>query len=199
VSSHYLQQACDLAAARGYLSYPEVVALAGQIPDWFRALGNDEGRAEFEARRGFRVPPALGELYGNSMLASFLEATLDGEVFLRDLDLSGPEETPPLVTWATGPHLVFAFHNHSGAVCAVRLGDDDPSVVCGFENEPEPFVEHTPETLSEWVFKAVDGYEAQLSYWQAVYEECRADPSKARRMRSMEWIRRMPGMAQRLD
>src|SRR5262245_15281475 len=95
----YLQRALDLAEARGYLRYPEVLALRTQVPDWFRDLGTDAGVVEYEARRGFRVPPALRELYGCPLLACFLEATIDGEVFLTDLATIIDGDLPPIVTW----------------------------------------------------------------------------------------------------
>jgi hypothetical protein len=197
----YLQRARDLADGRGYLRYPEVLALQDRVPDWFRALATDAGQAEFEARRGFRVPAALRELYGCPLLACFLEATIDGEVLLTDLATLIDADPPPVVTWSAGPHLVFAFHNHSGMVFAAQLGEDDPRVFCGFDDDPEPIVEEDrpAETFSEWVFGAVDGYEDRLDYWQGVYEECQADPAEAQRIGGVEWIRDMPGMAQRLD
>jgi hypothetical protein len=156
----YLQRALDLAEARGYLRYPEVLALHNQVPDWFRALGSDAGVADFEARHGFRVPAAMRELYGCPPLACFLEATIDGEVFLADLATMIDHPPPPVITWSAAAHLVFAFHNHSGMVFAAQLGADDPPVFCGFDGDPEPIAEEgrPPGTFSEWVFAAVDGH-----------------------------------------
>jgi hypothetical protein len=197
----YLQHAFDLAEARGYLRYPEVLALHDRVPDWFRALGTDAGVAEFESRRGFRVPAAVRELYGCPPLACFLEATTDGEVFLNDLTTLIDGDPPPIVNWSAGPHLVFAFHNHSGMVFAAQLGADNPLVFGGFDGDPEPISddERPPEVFSAWVFGAVDGQEARLSYWQGVYEDCQANPAEAARLGGVEWIRYMPGMAQRLE
>src|SRR5262245_12801242 len=124
----YLQRARDLAEARGYLRYPEVLALQGRVPGWFSALGSDAGAAKFEAQRGFRLPAGLRELYGCPPLACFLEATIDGEVFLAELAELTAADPPPLVTWWGRPHLVFAFHHHSGMVFAAQLGEDDPPV-----------------------------------------------------------------------
>lgn len=196
----YLQRARDLAEARGYLRYPEVLALQDQVPAWFRTLATDTGLAEFEARRGFPVPASLREFYACPLLASFLEATIDGEVFLTDLTTLIDSDPPPVVTWSDRPHLVFAFHNHSGMVFAAQLGEDDPLVFCGFDGDPEPCVDEDqpPETFSAWVFGSVDGHEARLDYWQGVYEECQDDPIEARRIGGVEWIREMPGMAARL-
>jgi hypothetical protein len=197
----YLQRAHDLADSRGYLRDPKVVALRDRVPDWFRVLATDTGLAEFESRRGFRVPAALREFYACPLLACFLEATMDGEVFLTDLATMTEGDLPPVVTWVGEPHLVFAFHSHSGMVFAAKLDADDPLVFCGFEDEPEPVAdeERPPETFSAWVFSAVDGHEARLDYWQGVYEECRDSPLKAQRLGGVEWIRELPGMAQRLD
>jgi hypothetical protein len=197
----YLQRALDLAEARGYLRYPEVLALSNQVPDWFRALGTDAGVAEFETRRGFRVPAAMRELYGCPPLACFLQATIDGEVFLADLATLIDSDLPPVVTWSAGPHLVFAFHNHSGTVFGAQLGVDEPQVFCGFDGDPEPITEEgrPPETFSGWVFAAVDGHEGRLDYWQGVYERCQANPAEAVRIGGVEWIRDMPGMSQRLQ
>ena len=183
------------------LRYPEVLARQQQAPDWFRALASDVGVAAFEARHGFRVPLALCELYGSPCLASFLEETIDAEVFLTDLAKLIGTDMPPIVTWSAGPHLVFAFHNHSGMVWAVRVGDSDPYVFGGFDDDPDPYIEEDrpPVRFSQWIFAAVDGYEALLEYWQGVYTKCEADPVEARRLGSVEWIRGMPGMAPRLD
>jgi hypothetical protein len=197
----YLQRAIDLAEARGYLRYPKVLARQQQAPDWFRALASDSGVAAFETRHGFRIPVALRELYGSPPLASFLEEPIDAEVFLTDLAKLTGTDMPPIVTWSAEPHLVFAFHNHSGMVCAVPVGGDDPYVLCGIDGDPDPYTEEgrPPVRFSEWVFGAVDGYEAQLEYWQGVYEKCKADPAEARRLGGVEWIRGIPGMAPRLD
>lgn len=196
----YLQRALDLAEARGYLRYPEVLALHNRVPNWFRVLGVDAGVAEFEARRGVQVPAAVRELYGCLPLACFLEATIDGDVFLADLATLIDGDPPPVVTWSAGPHLVFSFHNHSGMVLAAQLGANDPLVFCGFDGDPGPIMEEErpPESFSEWVFQAVDGHEDRLDYWQGVYEDCQANPAEAARLGGVEWIRSMPGMAQRL-
>jgi hypothetical protein len=197
----YLQRALDLAEARGYLNYPEVLALHDHVPDWLHALGTNAGVTEFEARRGFRVPAAVRELYGCPPLACFLEATIDGEVFLTDLSTLIDGDLPPVVTWFGGPHLVFAFHNHSGMVFASQFGADDPLTFPGFDYDPEPIVygERPPDIFSEWVFRAVDGYESLLDYWQGVYERRQANSAETARLGGAEWIRSMPGMAQRLD
>jgi hypothetical protein len=197
----YLQRAHDLAQARGYLRSPSVLALHGQVPDWFRALGTAVGIAAFEARHGVTVPAALREFYGCVPLACFLEAAIDGEVFLADLATITADEMPPPVTWWSRPHLVFAFHGHSGMVCAAELDSDDPRVFWGFDGDAEPYLDEDrpPVTFSEWVFGVVDGHEGQLDYWQEVYEKCQSDPAEARRLGGVEWIRHLPGMAERLD
>ena len=197
----YLQRAYDLAEARGYLCDPEVLALHEHVPDWFRALGTAAGLAEFETRRGVQVPAALREFYGCRLLACFLEAAIDGEVFLADLATRIDGNPPLLVTWSSGPHLIFAFHGHSGMACAAELGSDDPRVFWGFDGEPEPYQDQDRPAVSfsEWVLAAVGGHEAKLDFWREVYRKCQADPAEARRLGSVEWIRQMPGMAQRLD
>lgn len=198
----YLQRALDLAEARGYLNYPEVLARHDQVPDWFHALGTKTGVAEFEARRGFRVPAAVSELYECPSLACFLEATMiNGEVFLTDLATLIDGDLPPVVTWSVGPHLVFSFHNHSGMVFAAQLGSDDPLTFPGFDGDLEPIVygERPPKVFSAWVFSAVDSYKSQLDYWQGVYERRRANSAETARLGGVEWIRSLPGMAQRLE
>ena len=190
----YLTRALRLAEDRGYLRYPEVAALGAAVPDWFRRRGTPGGVAAFEARRGVRVPAAVREFYAATPLACFLEASVDGEVFLRGMHETDP---PPLTDWGSGRHLVVAFHGHSGMVGAAALGADDPPVVWGFEDDSGP-VGEAPVPFSRWVFGAVDRYEQQLAYWQAVYEKCQADPAEARRLGGVDWIRKMPGMAGRL-
>lgn len=157
----YLRRAFDLAEARGYLRYPEVLALEAQVPDWFRALGTEAGLAAFEARRGYRPPASLVEFYSCLPLACFLEATI-GEMFLGELATITEDEPPPVVTWWGRPHLVSAFHNHSGMVFAARLGDDDPQVFQGFDDEPIVEEGKPEERFSEWVFSAVEMHEAHL-------------------------------------
>jgi hypothetical protein len=197
----FLQRAWDLAEVRGYFRYPEVLALQDHVPNWFRALGTAPGLAEFEARRGIQVPGALREFYRCTPLACFLEAAIDGEVFLAHLATLIGSDPPPLVTWSSGPHLVFAFHSHSGMVCAAKLGSDDPRVFWGFDSDTKPCEDdgRPPLPFSEWVFGVVDGHEGLLDYWQEVYLKCQADPAEARRLGGVEWIRQLPGMAQRLD
>jgi hypothetical protein len=190
----YLSRAYRLAEERDYLRYPEVIALEKEVPDWFQRLGNPAGIADFEARRGVRLPAALREFYGCIPLASVIEACFDGEVFLRNMDDSDP---PPLVNWTTSRHLVFSFHCHSGMVAAASLNGEDPPVASGFEQEPEPINKATV-TFSAWMFQVVDGYEKVLDYWQGVYEKCAADPTEARRLGGVEWIRHMVGMSGRL-
>ncbi len=197
----YLQRAYDLAEARGYLRYLAVLALQNHVPTWFRALGTAAGLAEFESQRGVHVPPALREFYGCLPLACFLEAAIDGEVFLVDLATMIDSDPPPLVTWTSGQHLVFAFHGHSGMVCAAELGSDDPRVFWGFDGDPEPCQDpaRPPVSFSQWVFGVVDRHEGLLDYWQAVYQKCRANSAEARRLGGVEWIRHLPGMVERLE
>jgi hypothetical protein len=176
------------------------LAVQERVPGWFRALGTPAGLAAFEGRSGVRVPEALREFYASPALACFLELAIDGEVFLADLATLIDTDPPPLVAWSAGPHLVFAFHSHSGAVCAAALGADDPRVFWGFDGDPEPYQDddRPPVSFSEWVFGIVDGHESQLDYWQDVYQRCQADPAEARRIGGVEWVRQLPGMAQRL-
>jgi hypothetical protein len=195
-----LQPAHDLAETRGYLRYPQVVALQDRVPKWFRFLGSSAGLADFEARRGLRVPAALQEFYACTQLACFLEASIDGEVFLNDLVMITGTEPPPLVTWSARPHLVFAFHGHSGSVCAAEMCSEDPRVFWGFDGDPEPIMDETrpPPVFSEWVFGIVDSYESVLDYWLSVYLKCQTDPAEARRLGGVAWVRDMPGMTERL-
>ncbi len=198
---HYLKPALDLAETRGYLRDPVVLALRDRVPAWFRDLGTAAGTARFEARSGVRLPAALRELYACLPLACFLEAAIDGEVFLTDLATMLDSDPPPLVAWSGAPHLGFAFHGHSGMIAAVELGPDDPRVFWGFEDEPGPYQddEKPPQRFSEWVFSVVDGHEGLLDYWQEVYEKCQANPAEARRLGDVERVRQLPGMAKRLN
>jgi hypothetical protein len=190
----YLARARDAAEARGYLSCPEVLALQRRVPAWFQALGTDSGAAEFEARRAIKLPAALREFYRCTPLACFIEAAADGEVFLNALgEIDGPD-LPPVIAWPTGPHIVFSFHNHSGAVLAAELGQDDPRVFAGFDDEPTPFSEEDWPTrsFSDLIFGVVEGHEAMLDHWQGVYEKRQPELG-------VEWVRGLPGMAARLD
>ena len=179
-----LQPALDLAEARGYTAYPEVLALRSRIPEWFCGLGNEVGVSEIENRREIRIPAAIREFYSCPFLACFVEATIDGEVFLTDFSVMNDVDLPPIVNWSSGPHLVFSFHNHSGMVFAAQMGTNDPPTFCGFDDDPDPIVdeERPVELFSAWVFSAVDRHEARLDYWQSVYEKCRADPAGAARL-----------------
>lgn len=195
---HFLQRAWQLADARGYMRYPQVVALQDRIPEWFRSLATPPGLAAFEQRRGIFVPPALREFYACVPLACFVEAAIDGEIFLTQM-LEEDPDLPPTVVWRSVPHLVFAFHCHSGSVCAAELGVDDPLMFWGFEDDAQPVMDekHPPVCFSEWVFGVVDGYEALLDFWQGAYLKW-ADPAESLRLGGLEWVRDMPGMAERL-
>jgi hypothetical protein len=195
----YLQRTRDLAEDRGYLSYPEVQAFQDRVPSWFQALGTDSGLATFEIQRGLRVPAALREFYQCPLLACFVEAAVDGEVFLTELGKLVGQDLPPVVEWSAGPHLVFSFHSHSGTILAAELGQDDPRVFAGFDGDSEPFSEEDwpPSTFSDLMFEIVDKHEAKLDYWQSLYEKSQAKPA-ARRIGGLEWVRELPGMSARL-
>jgi hypothetical protein len=197
----YLQQAYALAEERGYLQYPEVMALRDRVPAWMLALATESGQGRFERRHGFRVPPAVLELYRCPRLACLLEVIIDGDVFLSGLATLTRTELPPLVTWSERPHVVFASHYHSGMVTAARLGVDDPPVMGGFTGDSTPVVgdHQPPEVFSDWVLGAVDEHEVRLDYWQGVYERGRANPAEAERTGGVEWVRSIPGMPARLD
>jgi hypothetical protein len=200
----YLQRAWDLADARGYFRYSEVLTRQGEIPGWFRDLGTETRVAAFEAAHGVSVPAAMREFYAAPLLACFLEAAKDGEVFLNELALTTDSPMPPLVNWSSGRHLVFAFHGHSQMVFAARLGADDPHVSPGFLDEPEPIVRkgQEPLTFSGWVFARVDGYEQRLDHYQKLLEECERDPTRARNQGGLDSVRAsvsaLAGMAERL-
>lgn len=191
----YLSRARDAAEALGYLNSPEVRALRDRVPTWLQALGTDAGVAEFEARRAIRLPAALREFYGCTPLACFIEAAFkfDTEVFLDDLaSIDGPD-MPPVIVWSTVPHLVLSFCSASGTVLAAELGQDDPRVFSGFDDEPEPVSEEDDRSLSfsDLILGIVMRHEAKLDYWQGVYEKGRAGSI-------IDWVRGMPGMTARL-
>jgi len=193
---HFLKRAFDLAEARGYFRYPEVIALQDQVPDWFLRLGTEVGLAEFEAGCGHHVPRALREFYSCLPLACFLEATMDGEVFLRNMST---DSDPPIESRKGIESLVFSFHCHSGMVMAAEFGADDPLVWSGFGGDDEPSEENVrpPLSFATWVFTMVDGYEAKLDFWQRLYEERQANPAERRRAGDLAWVRNMPGMSMR--
>lgn len=140
----------------------------------------------FEANHRIKIPGAMREFYNVLHLACLLEGgAIDGEVFLTDLDnLYG--DPPPVLRWQSGLHIVFAFHGHSGLVCAATLGIEDPPVYWGSDvgpiSDPRPSL-----TFSEWVFSAVERYEETMDFWQDQY-----------RRHGGEWIRKKVGMGKRL-
>ena len=127
----YLQRVYDLAEFRGYFRFPEVLALQDRIPDWFRATRHCRRACRIGGRARRSSTSRTTEFYGCFPLACFSEAAMDGEVFLADLATIIRCELPPLVTWSSEQYLVFSFHGHSGTVCAVQLGSDDPRVFWG--------------------------------------------------------------------
>ena len=196
----YLQDSYNLAEARGYLKYPELLKVKDKMPNWLLSLGTDTGLADFKDKFELSVPPSLQEFYSCLPLVCFLEMTIDGNVFLVEFD----EETelPLVVNWLGTKHLAFACHGHSGSVCAARLETDeqnDPLVFWGFDDEDEPFEDDRPSiTFSEWIFNCVNGYDTRLEYWLNFYKDCKSNPAKERRLGSAEWVRKMPGMAEKL-
>ncbi|WP_147443277.1 hypothetical protein [Corallococcus sp. AB011P] len=157
----YLQRALAVAEERGYFNAPELLRLQEEVPEWLRALAHEDGLAKLEARIGLPVPGALREYYACPQLACFLEASMDGEVFLKDPYVADGEP-PQVVNWWGRPHLAIAFHGHSGMICAVRLGEEDPLVFWGFEDEPYEDKRGPPLSFSEWVFRHVDNHKARL-------------------------------------
>ena len=115
---------------------PGRLALLPEVPAWFRALGRPTGQAAFEQTRGFALPVALREFYERLSLACFLNAAIDGRIFSAGLSDDEPDP-PPVVRWASGIHVVFAYHPHSGSVCAAAVDVDDPLAAWGFEDEPD--------------------------------------------------------------
>ncbi len=193
---YHLKRAFELAEARGYFRYPEVIALRDQVPDWFLRLGTEVGLAEFESSCGHHVPRALREFYSCLPLACFLEATMDGEVFLRNMS---EDSEPPIETRKGVESLVFSFHCHSGMLMAAQFGADDPLVWSGFGGDDEADqVARPPLSFATWVFKMVDGYEAELERWQKLYEERQANPAERQRCGDLAWVPNMPGMSMRL-
>jgi hypothetical protein len=196
----YLQRAYDLAESRGYFRYPEVLALQDQVPNWFRALGTQVGLSEFENKHNLEVPRALREFYECHPLACFLAATIDGEVFLVDLARLIGIDLPPVIDWLSEKHIVVAFHSHSGDVCAVQTGLDDPHLRWGGPTDPEPYEDDAalPASFSEMVYCAVNNYEQILDHWEAAYKKCQSNPAELRRLGGLAWVPRMPGMIERL-
>jgi hypothetical protein len=194
---NYLKDSFELAQNRNYLQYPEVRNLIDNVPNWFRLLGTENGRSQFESKYKKKFPAALREFYECLPLACFLEATIDGNVFFNEFE---EDELPLMVNWSNILHLAFAFHGHSGSVCAVRLDEDDPVVYWGFDDEPE----HIPYSkinvpFSKWILDCVESYDKRLNDWLDDYKKLKGNPAEERRRGNpSEWIRKMPGMAERL-
>jgi hypothetical protein len=189
LATHLLETAEMLAAQRGYLRDPIVVALLQKVPAWFRAMGTPSRQVEFQQTRGFALPAALCEFYARLPLACFLHAAIDGHIFSAGLSDDDPDP-PPVVRWTSGPHVVFAYHPHSASVCAAAVDQDDPLVAWGFEDEQDP--DQPVGRFSLWVYGIVDRYEQMLDQLQAWYENPKA------RMNSLDWIFQKPRMNARL-
>jgi hypothetical protein len=185
---NYLKDAVELAQSRNYLQYAEVQSLLNEVPDWFRSLGTENGLLQFEAKYQKQVPVALQEFYKCLPLACFLEKTIDGNVFFGELD---NEDLPLIVNWSSVDHLAFAFHGHSGSVCAAGFDNDNPLVRWGFEDEEKNFDDASEEmTFSQWIFLCVDGYEKKLQYWFNFYQNSNSKSN-------LQWIKKMPGMIEK--
>jgi hypothetical protein len=187
----FLNVAEQLAAERGYLDDPVVLAFLPTVPAWFRALGTPAGQAAFEQARGFALPAALREFYERHPLACFLQAAIDGDIFSAGFEGDEPHP-PPVLRWGSGIHVAFAYHWHSGMVCAAAVDSDDPLVAWGswgFEDEVDDPVGH----FSEWVYRIVEGHERMLDALQSLYASRENDffgiPN---------WVLQKPGMQKRL-
>ena len=190
MATNLLENAEMLAAQRGYLRDPIILALLEGVPAWFRGMGTPSRQAEFLQTRGFALPAALCEFYARLPLACFLHAAIDGQIFS-----AGPFEDdldpPPVVRWKSAPHVVFAYHPHSASICAAAVDRDDPLVAWGFEDEQD--ADQPVGYFSQWVYGIVDQYEQSLDQLQEWYEN-----RSGARGNSHDWILQKPGMQRRL-
>jgi hypothetical protein len=191
----YLKDSIELAESLGYFKYPEVLAQINKVPKWFKILGTNDGVKNFENKFGSSMPIALQEFYRCLPLACFLELTIDGNVFFKEL---ADEELPLVVNWSSTNYLAFAFHGHSGSICAANLsGEENPLVFWGYNDESEHYQDVKRKvTFSDWIFSFVNVWEKELSSNLELIKECKTNPEREKRlMISLDYYRHLPGMA----
>lgn len=116
-----MEEAIQFARDRGDFDNATVLQLRSAIPGWMSQLSDSKGVAEFEAEYQATLSPALRTYFEQPNLAAVLEAGSDFDVFLNQL-ASFSNADPPFVLYHERlPHLVLAFHVHSGGVYAADL------------------------------------------------------------------------------
>lgn len=142
------------ARNHGYFEHSTYRDVRSKVPEWLSQLGTDSGRARLEAEYAVSFSPTMSFYTQHPELASIIEAGSDLNAFLNQLrDCVGTE--PPYVLYHQGhPHLVVAFHNHSGGVCAADLVLNEPVVRFGeidLENFDLTPYDETTVDFHHWV------------------------------------------------
>ncbi len=153
-----IEATVQFARDRGDFEHPLVQQIRSQVPDWIFTLGSDSGTAAFNSEFQTELPETLQYYFRNPEIAALIHAGCDLDIFLNNLSgcVGSP---PPFVLYHLGhPHIVVAFHNHSGGVAAadliasgtpIRFGDIDAD---DFDLSP---YDTTAVPFHDWIDSAI--------------------------------------------
>ena len=160
-----MEDAIQFAMQHGYFEHPIFLQLRSLVPDWLLELGTEEGAAKLQSEYSVSLPSAVRHYARQPELATVIEAGCDVNAFLNQMaDCVGAP--PPYVLYHDGhAHLVIAFHNHSGGVCAVDLDCPEPMIRFGNVDlanfDLHPF-ECAAYNFEEWVLNCVRNADLSL-------------------------------------
>ena len=153
-----MEDAIQFAMQHGYFEHPTFLQLRSLVPDWLLELGTEQGAATLQSEYSVSLPSTVRHYVQLPELATVIEAGCDVNAFLNQMaDCFGAP--PPYVLYHNGhAHLVIAFHNHSGGVCAVDLDGPEPMIRFGNADlanfDLHPF-DGATYNFQEWVLSCV--------------------------------------------
>ena len=148
-------QILQYAKERGDCANPNFLKLQQEIPGWLTVLGSQSGMENLEKKFGIAISEPLRKYLSDRRLAVILEAGSDYETFLCELQNCTQKDPPYFARWDEKPHLIIAFHNHSGVVHGVDLTESGKLVRQGILEEADVDFWQKPIEFEDWLWDLV--------------------------------------------